>query len=93
MSARKKTGEELFREVAARLEARSECKVNDKLRVKTYFYPMPDGSVKFSLYRTALTEDGISFHANGFLTPQEVERYQKKHPEWFSPEPQRHVSE
>jgi hypothetical protein len=59
-------------DTVARLEAKSE--ENGKFRIQTFYSRMPDGTIKFSQYHTALTDDAISFHAIGFIPATKARR-------------------
>ena len=77
MSGQKKTAEELWQEVTERLERRSVTEfVDGKPVCKTFYYPMPDGSIRFSYW-------GELMRGNGVITGKEADELRAKHPEWF----------
>ena len=49
-------------------------------RITTFYYPQPDGTIRFSRYSEALTEDGISMHDSGFITGAKADELRKKYP-------------
>lgn len=79
MSEREKTAAELWQQVTERLTRQSVTEIVDGKPEVTFYYPMPDGSVRFSYY-------GRILHANGVVTGREAEELRAKHPEWFPPE-------
>lgn len=62
-------GERILLQVVERIAQHSETTADGK--VTTFYYPMPDGSVRFSQYTPLL-------HASGTLTGEEAEECRRK---------------
>lgn len=53
-----------------------------KPHTETFYYPQPDGSVRFSSYHTEIDEEGKPLpghfiHASGYLTGEDAEYWRK----------------